>query len=478
MAQFEMPGVVELDLGHRVLSGDVIKKILTTAVKLQHARRKLTLRRGIIVSELDLSNEEVPYIVVFSGFCFAAPVIASRSTFLGSLTFQYTYFRDLVYFDSARIVGNFQLARDHFTSTKPFAVEFSGMSVDGTFFLTGVDARGQVDLSDILVRRNFEIVETDAKSTIGNMFLESARIDGTVRIYEVDFLRETSFGGTIVGGEFRMRGVHFGFEVPGTFLGGMNVAGKTSFELVKFDGPVYFSQSRFTRLEFSDVKWPSLMGPAVNLDGMIYQDIQIDSPTKDPLDFLWKAVYSGSAYAQLESLAKQDGNLERANDIYIKGKVHERSIKGRTLLSTIWSGFLQGFIGYGRHPLWAWGWGAFIVVVGTFLFPREKMVPVKDGQSVQHESGYERPWPWVITRTPPSPLARLRHIFVGIFGLHYGSFWYSLDLFAPVIDLGVAKAWTPHPLAHPWLMAWMHIQRLLGWVVVPLGLAAVTGFIK
>lgn len=88
---------------------------------------------------------------------------------------------------------------------------------------------------------------------------------------------------------------------------------------------------------------------------MTYRDIQITSPTTDPLDFLWQAVYTGSAYAQLESLAKQDGDLERANDIYIKGKVHARIATGSTLLNSVWSRFLQGFIGYGRHPLWAWG---------------------------------------------------------------------------------------------------------------------------
>lgn len=206
---------------------------------------------GVVVSPLDLSNEEIPYIIVFSDFCFMGPVIASRSTFLGSLTFERTYFRDDVSFDSARIAGNFQLARDHFTSLEPFAVDFSGMRVDGTFFLTRVDAKGDVDLSDILVRRNFEIgrrTEAGAHSSIERMFLESARIGGTARIFDVDFLREASFGGTTVGGEFRMRRVRFGYQehrgpVPGVrffgsaFLGGMKVEGATSLSSVQFAGP-------------------------------------------------------------------------------------------------------------------------------------------------------------------------------------------------------------------------------------------------
>ena len=75
------------------------------------------------------------------------------------------------------------------------------------------------------------------------------------------------------------------------------------------------------------------------------------------------------------------------------------------------------------------------------------------------------------------------------------SFWYSLDLFAPAIDLHVADGWMPKlpekPFPDPsswrqrllwhcrrWRWYYMHIHKCIGWILVPLGLAAVLGIVK
>jgi hypothetical protein len=57
-------------------------------------------------------------------------------------------------------------------------------------------------------------------------------------------------------------------------------------------------------------------------------------------------------------------------------------------------------------------------------------------------------------------------------------FGYSLDLFAPVINLGVAKGWNLGVDTHRWRGVSMRPQILLGLLIVPLGLAAVTGLVK
>jgi len=63
---------------------------------------------------------------------------------------------------------------------------------------------------------------------------------------------------------------------------------------------------------------------------------------------------------------------------------------------------------------------------------------------------------------------------------YYNPFWYSLDLFAPVIDLGVAKSWEPGPgHARPrFARQYAHIQKILGWILVPIGVVALTGYLK
>ena len=55
-------------------------------------------------------------------------------------------------------------------------------------------------------------------------------------------------------------------------------------------------------------------------------------------------------------------------------------------------------------------------------------------------------------------------------------FWYSLDVFAPAIELGVDKAWQPDT-KFTLGKNYAYIHRIAGWILVPLILAALTGII-
>jgi len=56
------------------------------------------------------------------------------------------------------------------------------------------------------------------------------------------------------------------------------------------------------------------------------------------------------------------------------------------------------------------------------------------------------------------------------------AFWYSLDVFAPIIDLEAAKIWSP---ASGQTLRWLvfRLERILGWLLVPIAIAAFTGFL-
>ena len=55
----------------------------------------------------------------------------------------------------------------------------------------------------------------------------------------------------------------------------------------------------------------------------------------------------------------------------------------------------------------------------------------------------------------------------------YRGFWYSLDLFLPVVDFGDEKVWTPKE-DRPKSVFYRRIHMILGHILVPLGLAALT----
>jgi hypothetical protein len=67
-------------------------------------------------------------------------------------------------------------------------------------------------------------------------------------------------------------------------------------------------------------------------------------------------------------------------------------------------------------------------------------------------------------RTPPGALP-------------YNSFWFSLDLFLPVLGLWVKEKWEPKP-EKKWLWAYACAHKVVGWILVPVGLAAFAGIVK
>jgi hypothetical protein len=59
----------------------------------------------------------------------------------------------------------------------------------------------------------------------------------------------------------------------------------------------------------------------------------------------------------------------------------------------------------------------------------------------------------------------------------YNRFWYSLGLFLPFVDLQADKVWRPKA-DQTFLRNYMRVHILLGWILIPLVLAALTGLIK
>jgi hypothetical protein len=63
------------------------------------------------------------------------------------------------------------------------------------------------------------------------------------------------------------------------------------------------------------------------------------------------------------------------------------------------------------------------------------------------------------------------------FGEIYSPFWFSLGLFLPFVNLYAAEIWRPKN-EYWWGRNYMRIHILFGWILVPLGLAALTGLIR
>jgi hypothetical protein len=111
-----------------------------------------------------------------------------------------------------------------------------------------------------------------------------------------------------------------------------------------------------------------------------------------------------------------------------------------------WAGSfsLRWLIGYGRIPALALGWSAAFILLGWFVFRKADNMEPKAPEAANHK---------------------------------YNALLYSLDVFAPIVDLKADSVWAPKSDKR---CIWIYfvIHRLAGFLLVPIGIAAVTGIVK
>jgi len=234
-------------------------------------------------------------------------------------------------------------------------------------------------------------------------------------------------------------------DFTATFL---HVEGPADLSDVVVDHSANLSYGDFVRLDLSGSKWPQKPDD-LHMQGMTYKTIRAGSTDKEShqnlMDLIDHAAFTSEVYGSLEQFFSRQGYNADADTVFIKGKVRERK---QYLQSFHWLGSWVLYIltGYGRHPIYVSGLCILLVALGCFLFSKNNM-------ELQN-----RPKPGDPTRV-------------------YNAFWYSLGLFLPFVDLHVDKLWKPKR-SRTILRNYVRIHILLGWVLIPILVAALTGIIK
>jgi hypothetical protein len=117
-------------------------------------------------------------------------------------------------------------------------------------------------------------------------------------------------------------------------------------------------------------------------------------------------------------------------------------------------------VGYGRRPWQAGIPCAVFVALGYVLFSPKKMELQEPEDAPRGYSGKK------MELQEPEDAPR-----------GYSRFWYSLGLFLPFVDLQAAKVWKPKA-DQTFLRNYVRAHIILGWILIPLVLAALTGLIK
>lgn len=384
------------------------------------------------------------------------------------LTFRGCTFEDGVEFDGDRFSQylSFEGSSDRSTQISGGA-SFIGIKVGTVMSLRDVKFSGPIDLTDAEIegRLTVESVSFDHASEAdfklrkaGDIDFRKSHFAGGLNLSDAD-VSSLQIDGTpdpmslYIDGLRIARGLaltHITFKELG--------ASVVDARSVVFDGvipghDIDLSSARFrifTIEGFDEWKSTPKTSGDFNVAGLTFDELEIDKKKEkdqDPakagdsmLDVIDspRCQYSSQIYLQLEKFLRSHGKPDEADKVFIHMRRRERD----QLSWWRWPPnlVLDVLVGYGKKPWRAGIFAIILIVTGTFLF-REKLM-VHDDDKCTDE--------W------------------------YVPFWFSLDLLSPV-DLGISKKWRADK---PGLRHYSQVHRILGWILIPLIAAAITGIIK
>jgi hypothetical protein len=382
-------------------------------------RRGIRIVGAIIDDSIDLSNAQVACPLALARCEFRREVILRRANFSAAIAFDGSTFKDNLNCNSMKNGQDVFLRNAIFEK----GVSFVLANITGGLVLRGAQF---LDAQEVA---NFNSLKTEQ-----SIFIDDTTFEGSV-----------NFVGVEIGGSFEANNAKFNNSQAIVVFNSIKVGKNTLFANAVFHGGLSLTYSQFLTLEIGDVTWPA--EPRLfHLEGVTYKNIRAAvNETKSREELLRiadKATYSADVYRNLEEFFSRQGYRDDADQAFVAGKRRER-YEYPYGFRRLGSWLLQWLVGYGRHP-WQAGIPCLVFVsLGCFLF-----------------------WPSKMELQKKEDVKRI-----------YNPFWYSLSLFVPFVDLQSHTVWKPKD-DHWFLRHYMRVHTLLGWILIPILLAAISGLIK
>jgi len=408
---------------NRVLRAAFLEAVLTQDGTNVH-RYGFSIAHAVIPEAFDLRNAEIHHETTLTECRFAGEVNFSKSVFENGLS----------------------LAGSSFER----AANFCCIKVDRLAVFDGTRFAADVNASMMAINGVFTALNAQFNSSTGTVDFTDLKTCGDASFANATFAGPTSFRSAHIPENLRFDGSHFTNRGVLIDFEEIKVDASATFVGCTFAGYISFKDAQFMALDFSKVAWPERHddNPWLWLNGMSFVRISAGSE-KDSWQNLYNLVqrtahgsaYSADIFGRLSEYYRQLGYPRQANTFFRAQKSREREevLSGP---AWAWSFFLEKFVGYGRSPERAILWSIAIVSFGCLMFRPNRMEP----QNAEH-----------VTRK-------------------YSPFWYSVDVYLPVIKLHDAEIWKPKE-EYVFTHVWRRIHTVLGWALIPIALAAWTGML-
>jgi hypothetical protein len=478
-----------------ILSASFLQKLLSETPKNKPNPYSVTIKNATIVDFVDLGGMEIPFDLTLENCVFEGSLNCYLTQFKRNLFLSGTRFKSGVKFTYAE-VSNILIANNAQFENPDQRAQFDSIKVGRDAFFTRAIFNGPVDfgfasIAGDLVAQGAQF-KSDQDAFFNNMkvgggiylaeyiiFKSEGEEDGVAYCEYGDPKKKQSscFNGNVdfrftnVGGNFDADGSHFekvsekitllcdAMIVSGHFfLRRTCVRGVADFHRMHTGGNFEVSKTRFEQP-------PSFLSVHVgdtayfngtNISGLArFEDMRYQTIAGDQLEDLFSnhSEYKPDVYSNLEEVFRRHAEIDKANSFYIVGRKKQRSDdwqKNKSLWGAIkwaWNFVQDKVAGYGRHLENALVWSVGFIIVGCIVFWKEKWMETQSAQEAARYQGRYRP------------------------------IWYSISLFMPIIDLPDKKIWMPQS-DRRLRRLYMRVHIILGYLLIPIGIAAWTGLIK
>lgn len=360
----------------------------------------------------------------FSLLKVAGAVLLSGGAFAGPVSFQYLEANALE-LDNAKFEGTVQ---SHDLKVK-WHVTFDEALFGDEVNCDGLQAGGLVSFQDTTFRKSLSIEDAQ---------LVDLTLEGDARPMALADLRLSR---TAIQRKLAVRNV----DVKKLFAPNLRISGAATVAKVAVHDETDLRNSQFTVLDL-DMTMPANR-EKVRLEGMTYQNLtwgnlKNGDGRRQLLALIDGAAYSRETYGRLEAFFKSQGYSELADETFLAMKRRERT--DLRFVDRLGSFTLDVLVRYGRRPERILVVVLAFVVLGAVVFRRRRDVEPRN----------------------PDDGAQ-----------SYNAVWYSLDLFLPALNLQAASMWAPNRQSS-FRRNYARLHRMAGWILVPLGVAAVAGLLR
>jgi hypothetical protein len=176
---------------------------------------------------------------------------------------------------------------------------------------------------------------------------------------------------------------------------------------------------------------------------------------------------------QAAKVLRESGYIDDAREVEIEARNRYGRSKSTRLQDKIFSLMAFKLSNYAQNPVRSLRWSLGVIIFFTFVFA--------------HAASYQTTWnPTILNYTSKTEVFSPIYSGTALDGTYpvFGSFYYSLDVFVPILDLGMDEFWRPNTSywVGGWPVGWMLyslviVERMIGAILVALTIFGVTNLL-